>query len=510
MASHKFLALFFGLLSITTLTFAAVDEYRCDHDDHDYEIEKWDVAEDMSSLQGGRLLRSEDYPNMRVAGNYEPLSSAPSNFEAYVRDQLAPPVLAFISGALRVKYPVDGLLRVSSSKVCDVRTPDDLREGIAADYYIIFDSRDEDSNTVASSRACSSASGTGRPLTAYSNINRQMLKVASEDDVVLHEKNMYLVIHEIFHTLGISKNAYGDYIDDNGDQLRNHIKTVSYGGVSQTVIDVQPLTERLRNFYGCPSLQGAIMENDGGSGTAKSHMERKFFVYEVISSGGIFGRRVSEFSLALLEGSGWYKPNYNYAEPFFFGKGQGCDFITEKCSSSRSIFDEFCTGSSRGCAPQGRSGGKCSSDSKANGCRYIDPDQDWDCDNDDAIDNARLPDLETYGRGQNAKCFTGSLNTRKSGNGATSFCFKYQCVGSGSDAQVQVLLKGGNSVTCTEKGQVSVDGYYGTIDCPDPLTFCNTVGVEYCPRNCMNRGQCINNVCQCEPGYKGVDCGLNA
>jgi hypothetical protein len=34
-----------------------------------------------------------------------------------------------------------------------------------------------------------------------------MLKEAN-GDVLLHEKNMYLLIHEIMHTLGISKNAY--------------------------------------------------------------------------------------------------------------------------------------------------------------------------------------------------------------------------------------------------------------------------------------------------------------
>lgn len=35
---------------------------------------------------------------------------------------------------------------------------------------------------------------------------------------------------------------------------------------------------------------------------------------------------ISEFTFALLEDSGWYKPEYKYAEKIFWGKGQGCDF----------------------------------------------------------------------------------------------------------------------------------------------------------------------------------------
>jgi len=55
---------------------------------------------------------------------------------------------------------------------------------------------------------------------------------------------------------------------------------------------------------------------------------------------------------------------------------------------------------------------------------------------------------------------------------------------------------------------MSVDGLFGTVDCPDPLTFCNTVGKQYCPRGCMGRGTCVDNKCVCNPGFKGIDCGL--
>jgi len=246
------------------------------------------------------------------------------------------------------------------------------------------------------------------------------------------------------------------------------------------------------------------MENGGGSGTSASHFERKVFLYETMTSGAINGRRISEMSLALLEGSGWYSVNYNYAEPFFFGKGQGCSFVTGSSCS----FDEYCTGSSRGCSPHGRGGGNCQSDSITDGCKFTYPQDEYDCDNEDGEDWARLPTLQAFGRGAGSKCFTGTLNTRSSGS-KTSFCFKYTCSGSGSDTVVDVQV-GSKKITCTSAGQKTVDGYYGSVDCPDPLTFCNTVGKKFCPRNCMGRGSCSDGRCQCDSGYTGIDCALRS
>jgi len=150
----------------------------------------------------------------------------------------------------------------------------------------------------------------------------------------------------------------------------------------------------------------------------------------------------------------------------------------------------------------------CSSNSIADGCKFVDPSEDYLCENANSADYARLPSLQTFGRGLGSKCFTGSLNT-KSGSSTTSFCFKYTCSGSGSSTVLKLNV-GKSTVTCSAEGKKSVSGYSGTIDCPDPLTFCNTVGKKYCPRNCLGKGTCVNNVCQCKSGFKGVDCGLIA
>jgi len=499
MASVKAFFILFALLCLSK----AHD--NCDHDSIEQNPGLADVSEDLTAFQeDGRVLASAS--NIRIYPYFELLkSTASSSYASYIQNDLVPPVIDYFESALKVKSPVSGKLLLGSSvgSVCDRTTPSILKSGgVSADLFMIFETKTSSDSTIASTMYCYLASGTKRPIVSRMMINRNELTVAGSD-ILLHEKNMYVIMHEMMHAFGFSSSLYKYFIDGNGKTLSGHIKSAKVNGKTRTFIDVDALTNKLRNHFGCSSLQGALMENGGGSGTSASHFERKVFLYETMASGSIHGRRISELSLAMLEGSGWYVVDYDYAEPYFFGKGQGCSFVT---GSSTSSFDEFCTGNSRGCSPTGRGGGTCSSDSISDGAKYYSPNEDYDCENDDGEDYARLPDLQVYGRSAGSKCFTGTLNTRSSSS-TTSFCFKYSCSGSGSNTEVEVQV-GSKTITCTSEGQKTIDGYYGSVNCPDPLTFCNTVGKKYCPRNCMGRGSCVNGKCQCKSGYSGIDCAL--
>jgi len=328
--------------------------------------------------------------------------------------------------------------------------------------------------------------------------------------VLLHEKNTYLLLHEITHVLGFSTSLYPYFVDNSGRRRSGHIKSGKIDGSTSMVISTPVLTQRLRRFFGCSSLAGAYMENSGSSATAGSHFERRQFVFEYMSSGLLNQQRISQFTFALLEDSGWYVPNYNYAEPYHFGQGQGCGFLFNKCANSGFNFGEFCKGTvnNRGCSFQGRGGGTCQSDFRSDGCKYYLPNVNYDCENTGAANYARLPGLQTFGRGANSKCFEGSLASTSSSATKTSFCFKYTCQGSGSNTVLNVKV-GTKNVSCRRQGAVTIPGYYGSFNCPDPLYFCSTTGRSFCPRNCMGRGYCSNGKCVCYKGYKGTDCGLH-
>jgi len=483
-------------------------ETTCNHHEHQEQSppQLLDIEEDFGSIESGRVLVSSDYPKLKFYANYESLEkTASASYASYIRDELAPAVISYFESTLSVKFPVAGGKLIVSSSVktlCDVNTPTDLKNGVDAQYAILFTSRSESGSNLASSKNCNLASGSKRPLIGQTAFNRNMLKEA-KGDAIMHEKNTYLLLHEIMHTLGFSKSLYKYFVDANGKTLSGHIKSVKIAGETRTAIDIAPLTEKLRNFHGCSSIPGAIMA-DGDD----SHWDKKLYLYETMQSGAINGKRISEFSLGFLEASGWYAVDYDYAEPYFYGQGQGCDFINGVCSSSKAAFEEFCVGSSKGCNFMGNSGGSCSSGSSMGKCKYVIPSESSHCEDPESIDNARLPSVESFGRDSGSRCFTGTLNSRSS-TSTSAFCFKFACDGEGMNTKLEVIL-GSKRAVCNKEGPLSVDGYYGSINCPDPLTFCNTVGKKYCPRQCMGRGECVDNKCQCNSGFTGIDCAMLA
>jgi len=488
--------------------------------DEDYQIIEGDEPEYVIPEEGeggegdeqieGRSLASKSYKNLRMYGYYTTLNSAPSGFRNYMRYELGPAVISYFQGALKVKYPVTSTIKLSSSykTICGVKTPSLLRSGVRTDLFLIFDSAfDSKKNWVAESYSCYLAAGTKRPLIAKTKFNRNLFKDPGSN-VLLHEKNIYLMLHEITHTLGFSSGLYKYFLDANGRTRKGHILSRSTALGTARVLNVPPLTSRLRKFFGCSSLAGAYMENTGSSATAGSHLERRMFPFEAMTSGLIYQQSMSEFTLALLEGTGWYIPNYSYADPYWFGQGEGCGFLTTRCSTANSRYSDFCTGSARSCTVVGRGGGKCGSDTRSDGCRFIRPNVNYDCENPSARNYARLPGLQSFGRNANSKCFSGTLSSTSSSSSSTSFCFKYRCSGSGSSTRLYVTV-GSRSISCSRAGRVSVSGYRGHINCPDPRAFCATVGKPACPRGCMGRGRCSSGKCVCYKGFKGKDCGEN-
>ena len=40
---------------------------------------------------------------------------------------------------------------------------------------------------------------------------------------------------------------------------------------------------------------------------------------------------INRLTFALLEDTGWYQPNYEYAQEITWGRGMGCDFAKKSC-----------------------------------------------------------------------------------------------------------------------------------------------------------------------------------
>jgi leishmanolysin-like peptidase len=105
------------------------------------------------------------------------------------------------------------------------------------------------------------------------------------------------------------------------------------GPRSQTVsfIVTEAVRREARAHFGCSSLVGAELENQGGDATAGSHWEKRIFENEAMTGVTTQNPAFSRVTLAALEDSGWYQVNYDYAMAFRFGQNLGCSFTDESC-----------------------------------------------------------------------------------------------------------------------------------------------------------------------------------
>jgi len=474
-----------------------------DHDFQDFEPEIIEIEEEHFP-EGTRTLMP--YPKLRIATDFEHVvgGAGTPEFKEYVQTQLIPAIVDWFGAAFKSKYPPKDLISSSAKTLCGFTTPKVLATGVRADIFFFFNTKYDPYGGWAAATTLCAISSSKKPLIVNIGINTYSINTVATPDKnpLTHDLYLTTLTHEFIHGLGMNGVLYKYFVDKSGEFLTDHIKKLEIAGEERTVLDIEPLTTRLRNYYGCNTIPGIIMENEGGA-----HLERRYFQYEVMSTGGIQGAKISEISMAFLEGTGWWIADYSYAEPYFFGKGQGCDFVYGKCEAA--LFDDYCEGSGIACTGVGLSGGYCKSDSKSESCRFIVPQTEFNCDNPNGIYYTPLSSRQVYGRGLGSKCFSGNLTTYKPPTEVkqASYCFTYNCVGEGLKTTLEVNF-GTSVVTCAQKGLLTVQGYNGFLNCPDPLTFCSTIGKPTCLKNCFGRGTCVNGRCECNKGFEGVDCGF--
>ena len=188
-----------------------------------------------------------------------------------------------------------------------------------------------DQYTLASAGPRYSDSINHRPIIGVVNINTKVnySKIHSE------EYFQSIIIHEFTHILGFLKSYFIDYFHN----IFN--KTDEYGLV-RYYINSSKVLEVAKKYFNCQDIDGVELEESGGSGTVGSHWEARILLGEYMN-GVVYTEEqvISEFTLALLEDTGLYKPNYYTGGLMRFGKGKGCDFIKKKCVDSNHEINPF-------------------------------------------------------------------------------------------------------------------------------------------------------------------------
>ena len=81
-----------------------------------------------------------------------------------------------------------------------------------------------------------------------------------------------------------------------------------------------------RSYYNCSDILFLPLEDEGGSGSAISHWERSQFNNEIMTASSVPNSKISVFTLALLEDSGWYSIDFMLKDDYTFLKNSKCNF----------------------------------------------------------------------------------------------------------------------------------------------------------------------------------------
>jgi hypothetical protein len=481
------------ILIVLALSTLATAHSGCVHDQVAVKP-KVDLHESVDPDTAGHRLLTANVGGLRIAFDVINVQAS-ANVYNYIKFQLMPAAVNYFFKTLKVQRL--NKLRVPQQylEMCGINAPAKyVTEGVDADMLLLVEGAYEpNAGYVAWARACNTLSSTGRPYVGQVHFNLAGLMPSSDFEFT---KDLLATMHEMTHALGFSSEMFQTY--------RHPVRmgTVNIAGYPTQYLDVEPLTSTVRKYFNCPSAHGGYLENQGGSGSAGSHWERRVFGAEYMTASQMDDFRISQITLSLLESTGWYTPDYSMAEPLVYGRQEGCGFLNSYCISSygQPRFSEYCTNGATGCTAEGRSGAYCGADSFSDNCPYMQGYSNSDCEN-----PASMRTIAAESHGVGSKCFMGSLYPSGAIGRESPYCFKHKCIANGNGFNLQIIV-GGTTVTCTGPGKQSVNGYYGTITCPEPNKYCAGAGKEYCRRGCMGKGTCQNNKCVCVPGWGSYDC----
>jgi hypothetical protein len=271
------------------------------------------------------------------------------------------------------------------------------------------------------------------------------------------------------------------------------------------------IVEKARTHFGCTTLDGVEVENQGSSGSWGSHWEKRIIGNEFMSAiANEMEYPVSEITLASYEDMGWWGVDYNQADSYPWMKNAGCNTITQKCitDSTPVNSDYFCNNESsvHQCTFDGAAVGYCNKGTAsglasyyyyfgdtstagsllyADYCPTVSHFSNRICSGVKADGTAITGTNTELAQGaeysSNSRCFMSSLyQTAYSYVAKTAACYKYQCL---STSQLEINLYYSNTQnftqvcsTATAGQSFTVPNFAGSITCIDPadITVCGS------------------------------------
>ncbi|CAM37257.1 GP63, leishmanolysin [Leishmania braziliensis MHOM/BR/75/M2904] len=132
------------------------------------------------------------------------------------------------------------------------------------------------------------------------------------------------VTHEVAHALGFSSVFF-----ENAGIVTN-VTNLRGKPFAAPVINSSTAVAKAREQYGCPTLEYLEVEDQGGSGSAGSHLKGRNAKDELMAPASAAGYYTA-LTMAVFEDLGFYKADFTKAEVMPWGRNASCNFLTKKC-----------------------------------------------------------------------------------------------------------------------------------------------------------------------------------
>ena len=202
---------------------------------------------------------------------------------------------------------------------------------IKSDFLIVvkFDNRNELPNGIlASAVPVKLEKATYRPIIGLLTVGRDTSFYSFQK---VKEYFNQVFLHELTHALGFLGTMFPYYPNGYSGTVASHY----IRGKQRNLIITPKVVEFAKKYFNCQNIVGVELEDQGGTGSAGSHWEQRILLGDYM--GAVIYQEemtISEFTLATLEDSGWYKVNYYTGGLMRFGKNRGCQFIENNCLDS--------------------------------------------------------------------------------------------------------------------------------------------------------------------------------
>lgn len=524
----SFLKILPHILLFSIVIIKITNAYKCVHNEIAKDFAPQFLDPPLEEATPNYLLDQTAYSPIRIYVDYSNLNSAiDPSVVSFIKNHIIPATVNYFQSVLRV-VRFSSNLTLKANSYC-FRAPITQNISVAADLILFVTATPTDEDYLAWASACYLDVKTHRPVAGQININPN--KTSQKYSDFLNQLRTF--IHETTHILGFSSSLYSLYVDPTTNLplgLSQVFQNKTINGVYTPFIILPQVINVAKKYFLCDNVTGVQLENQGTSASLGSHWERRILGDELMTSTSKYDSKMSEFTLALLEGTGWYVVDYTKTEYLLWGRRRGCAFLNESCITSNHTarFPEFCDRLNGSYCTLGnlfrgvcavRAGTTISSwnyfgnntialDAFDDNCPYPIYYSNGDCRKNGS--QALFID-QVYG--DHSRCFEGTLikQAYKASEAINTFCLSYSCQVLDWANSYKLNIQIGNiTVSCQSGGErLAVAGYTGYLNCPDPVEFCNHTVRKYCPLGCGGRGECQNGECVCQEGWdKSYACAL--